>query len=62
MYAFQEGLKNKVQSTFVISICMQVCLVLKETIQKSIIYVRYLLKVVLPESGNVCQILSEHDH
>ena len=31
-----------------------VCLEIAETIQKSIIYVRNLLKVVLPESGNVC--------
>ena len=33
-----------------------VCLKLLETIKKSITYVRNLLKVVLPESGNVCRI------
>ena len=53
MYTFKPGLK-----TFLIKILRYmfslVCLKITETIQKSIIYVRNLLKVVLPEFGNVC--------
>ena len=53
MYTFKPGLK-----TFLIKILRYmfslVCLKIAETIQKSIIYVRNLLKVVMPEFGNVC--------
>ena len=53
IYTFKPGLKTFLDKIlwYILSL---VCLKIAETIQKSIIYVRNLLKVVLPESGNVC--------
>ena len=53
IYTFKPGLKTFLDKIlwYVLSL---VCLKIAETIPKSIIYVRKLLKVILSEYGNVC--------